>query len=83
MGTPEEVGRVAGTLVDALKTSPLVLALVVFNILYIAFTTYLITVQGSRAERLIDKALQACPSARPATGSVMFQSPPDPGIFQQ
>jgi hypothetical protein len=81
MGTPEEVGRVAGTLVDALKTSPLVLALVVFNILYIAFTTYLITVQGSRAERLIDKALHVCP--RPATGSIMFGTPPDPGVFQQ
>jgi len=37
MGTVEETGKVAASIVDGLKSQPLALALIVINILYMVF----------------------------------------------
>lgn len=66
-GPVEEAGYTARTLVSSLATTPMILALVVFNMFYIGFTTWLQTKQGERFtdnqaiwERMTEKALTAC-----------------------
>jgi hypothetical protein len=66
-GITEEAGGTARTLIQSLASTPLVLALVVFNIIYIAMTTYLQIKQGERFtenqatwERMSERALTAC-----------------------
>jgi hypothetical protein len=65
-GVTEEAGATARTLVASLATTPMILALVVFNLFYIAFSTWLQIEQGKRFvdnqatwERLVEKAM-AC-----------------------
>ena len=72
MGVTDEAGQTARTLVSSLATTPMILALVVFNLLYIALTTYLQIKQGERFtesqalwERMVVKAMDYCPSAKP------------------
>lgn len=52
-GLSEEGGKVATTLVESLKSSPLTLALVVFNIMFIV-VIYL----GTRDQRIHQEAFQ-------------------------
>jgi hypothetical protein len=66
-GTTEEVGSTARTLISSLASTPMVLALVVFNVFYIGFSTYLQAKQGQRFtenqaiwEKLTEKALESC-----------------------
>jgi hypothetical protein len=66
-GPVEEVGSTARVLVSSLASTPVVLALVVFNLFYIGTTTWLQIKQSERFtdsqatwERLVDKALSAC-----------------------
>ena len=40
-GLPEESVKVAGSTVEALKAQPLALALVIVNVLFLAFFTYI------------------------------------------
>jgi hypothetical protein len=69
-GPVEEVGKTATALVDSLKSTPVILALVVFNIIYVGFGFYTQIQQGKRFsesqatwERMVDKAMAFCPSA--------------------
>jgi len=66
-GPVEEVGSTARSLIESLTTTPMILALVVFNIFYIGFSTWLQHEQGKRFtdnqaiwERLTEKAMQGC-----------------------
>jgi hypothetical protein len=66
-GPVEEAGTTARTLVQSLASTPVVLALVVFNLFYIGMTTWLQIKQGDRFtdsqatwERLVSKAMSAC-----------------------
>lgn len=66
-GPVEEAGATARVLVSSLASTPVVLALVMFNLFYIGFTTWLQTKQGERFtenqaiwERMTEKALMAC-----------------------
>jgi hypothetical protein len=66
-GPIEEAGSTARVLVSSLASTPVVLALVVFNLFYIGMTTWLQIKQGERFtdsqatwERLVDKALASC-----------------------
>jgi hypothetical protein len=70
-GPVEEVGSTARTLIGSLTTTPMILALVVFNLFYIAFSTWLQHEQGKRFtdnqaiwERLVEKALASCPAVK-------------------
>jgi hypothetical protein len=66
-GTTEEVGTTARTLISSLASTPMILALVVFNLFYIGFSTWLQAKQGQRFtenqaiwEKLTEKALESC-----------------------
>jgi hypothetical protein len=66
-GMVEEGATTARTLISSLASTPMILALVCFNILYIALTTYLQIKQGERFtesqatwERLTEKAMSSC-----------------------
>jgi hypothetical protein len=67
-GPTEEAGSTARTLITSLATTPMVLALVVFNIFYIGFSTWQAIKQGERFtenqaqwERMVEKAMAYCP----------------------
>jgi hypothetical protein len=71
-GITEEAGGTARTLIQSLASTPLVLALVVFNIFYIGMTTYLQVKQSERFvanqeiwERMTEKAMAACQQQTP------------------
>jgi hypothetical protein len=66
-GPVEEAGNTARALVSSLATTPMILALVVFNLFYIGFSTWLQHEQGKRFtenqatwERLTEKVLTIC-----------------------
>jgi hypothetical protein len=66
-GPAEEAGGTARALISSLATTPMILALVVFNLFYIGFSTYLQIKQGERFtdnqaiwERMTEKALALC-----------------------
>lgn len=68
-GATEEAGSTARTLILSLASTPVLLALVVFNLFYIAMTTYLQVKQSERFtenqaiwERIVEKTMQACQS---------------------
>jgi len=70
-GITEEGGSTARTLIQSLATTPVILALVVFNLFYIATTTWLQVKQSepftdSQAtwERIVEKAMAACQSSK-------------------
>jgi hypothetical protein len=63
----EEGGQTARTLVQSLASTPVILALVVFNLFYIGFSTWLQIKQGERFtenqatwEKLTEKAMTVC-----------------------
>ncbi len=71
-GPVEEVGSTARSLVSSLATTPMILALVVFNLFYIGFSSWMQHEQGVRFtenqaiwERMVVKAMDYCPSAKP------------------
>jgi hypothetical protein len=66
-GPIEEAGSTARQLIAGLATTPMILALVVFNLFYIGMTTWLQIKQGERFtdnqatwERLTEKLLTIC-----------------------
>jgi hypothetical protein len=66
-GPIEEAGSTARVLVSSLASTPVVLALVVFNLFYIGLTTWLQIKQGERFtenqatwERLTERLLTIC-----------------------
>ena len=72
-GPVEEVGITARHVATSLASTPVILALVVFNLFYIALTTYLQIKQGERFtenqqiwERMTEKAMAFCPDRKDA-----------------
>lgn len=66
--TIHEAGETARSLVSSLATTPMILALVMFNLFYIGMTTWLQLKQGERFtenqatwERLVEKIISRCP----------------------
>lgn len=70
-GPTEEVASTARTLITSLSSAPVVLALVVFNVMYMAGTFY-VQVQAQKRfvestatwERIVEKAMEFCPGAK-------------------
>jgi hypothetical protein len=69
-GVTEEAGSTARSLIGSLASTPMILALVVFNLFYIATTTWLQIKQSERFtdsqatwERIVEKAMAYCPTA--------------------
>ena len=78
-GAIETTGQVAGSAIDALKQTPVVLALVIFNVLYMAGTFWTQTKQSDTYDRAAERwksiyetALRACPA--PPHASYRVQS---------
>jgi hypothetical protein len=67
MGVTEETGKAVGTIAESLKSTPLALALVVVNVLFLAFVTFIAFKVDARNEQerahqnqTIDKLTQQC-----------------------
>jgi len=58
--TGEQVGKVAVTAVEALKGTPAVLALVIFNLLFFGVVVYVQYTNGERWEKLFELMLKQC-----------------------
>jgi hypothetical protein len=54
-GIAEEASKVAATTVEALKSTPVVLALVVFNLLFVGAMIYMAIKTGDRWEHEIER----------------------------
>ena len=66
-GVTEEAGGTARTLIQSLSSTPVILALVVFNLFYISSSVWLQIKQGERFtenqaqwERMVEKAMTFC-----------------------
>jgi len=55
-----EAGETARTVVEALKATPMTLALVVFNLAFIGLIGYLQHTNGERWQALLETALKQC-----------------------
>ena len=55
-----EAGSTARTIIDALKTTPMILALVLFNLAFMGLIGYIQHTNGQRWERLLTETLQNC-----------------------
>jgi hypothetical protein len=71
-GLTDEAGNTARTLISSLATTPMILALVVFNLFYIGMTTWLQLEQSKRFEKnqlvweqVVEKAMAYCPQNKP------------------
>lgn len=63
-GITEEASKTAQSTIDALKSTPMVLAIVIFNVLYMGGTFWAIHEAGARWERLIEVAFKYCPAVQ-------------------
>ena len=59
-GISDEAGKTARTVVDALKSTPGFLVLVVFNVLFVALIAWIQHQNGQRWERLMTETLKNC-----------------------
>jgi hypothetical protein len=59
-GATEEAGKAAQSAIEALKSTPVVLALVLFNVLFMGLMTWTSHESGNRYERLIETAFKNC-----------------------
>lgn len=56
----QEAGLTARTVVEAMKTTPALLALVIFNILFMAAVVYIQYTNGERWQTLFELTLKQC-----------------------
>jgi hypothetical protein len=61
-GVGQEAGQTARTVVEALKTTPAVLALVIFNLLFLGAVVYIQHTNGERWQALLETTLKQCGS---------------------
>lgn len=54
------VSGIASQTIDVMKSTPVVLSLVVFNVLFMAMVTYLSISTGDRWERIMQASLDRC-----------------------
>jgi hypothetical protein len=54
-GPAEEVGKAAGAAIEALKSTPVILALLIFNALFMLLLGYVTLKSSERWEREIDR----------------------------
>ena len=59
-GVTDEAGKTGRAVVDALKTTPMVLALVLFNLAFIGSIVWIQHQNGQRWERLMTQTLESC-----------------------
>jgi len=59
-GVSHEAGETARTLVEALKSTPAILALVLFNILFMASVVYIQHENGKRWQAVFEAVVKQC-----------------------
>jgi len=59
-GVGEEAGKVAVSAVDALKSTPVILGVLIFNIAFMAFVAYFEHTNGERWERTVERTINYC-----------------------
>ena len=59
-GVTEEAGQTARTVVEALKSTPATLAIVIFNVLFMAAVVYIQHTNGERWQTLLELTLKQC-----------------------
>jgi len=67
-GVGEEIGKVASGTIDALKSTPIVLALVIFNVMFVIFSGYVslkITDRWDAEIERWEKLVHACQNIPP------------------
>ena len=69
----DEAGKTARTLIDALKTTPAMLAMVLFNLAFIASIVWIQHQNGQRWERLLTETLKSCGKADAVGNDVLIQ----------
>jgi len=55
-----EAGETARTVVEALKSTPAILALVIFNLLFMGMVAYIQHTNGERWQTLFETTLKQC-----------------------
>ena len=60
MNVTDEAGKTARGVIDALKTTPMILALVLFNLAFIGLIGWVQHQNGQRWERLMTETLKNC-----------------------
>jgi hypothetical protein len=60
-GPAEQAGKTAQSAIEALKSTPAVLAIVIFNVLFMGLSAWVTYESGNRYERLIETAFKYCP----------------------
>jgi hypothetical protein len=61
-GVIEETGSTARTLIQGLSSAPMILAVLVFNIIYMAGTFYTQSQAAERWSKIAELAFKACPT---------------------
>jgi len=59
-GIGHEAGETARTVVEAMKSTPAILALVIFNLLFMGAVVYIQHTNGERWHELMQQTLQQC-----------------------
>jgi len=59
-GVGHEAGETARTVVEAMKSTPAILALVIFNLLFMGMVAYIQHSNGERWQELLKTTLQQC-----------------------
>lgn len=60
MGVAEEAGKATQSVVDALKSTPLILGVLIFNLALMVFVGYFEYVNGERWERTVERTIRYC-----------------------
>jgi hypothetical protein len=60
MGATEEAGKTAMSAIDALKSTPVILAILIFNIAWMAMVGWGSHEDGARWERTVEMTVKYC-----------------------
>jgi len=59
-GAGEEFGKAATSAVDALRSTPVILGVLLFNLAFMAFIGYFEHTNGERWERTVERTINYC-----------------------
>lgn len=81
MGAPEEAGKAVGSVVKALESQPVILAVLIFNLLYIGITGWQQIDARRQFRELIGDMMRNCAGYKASPSSVLFTPPEDKLLF--
>lgn len=81
MGAPEEAGKAVASVTKALESQPVVLAILIFNMLYIGLSTWQTMDARHQFRELIADMLRNCGPRALSPSSVVFKPPQEKLLF--